>query len=188
MVSRTSMGTSATLVLTWISFWRVVSAGDHSGIMIRPNFSPLSKRNTSAFTAVTFMETERASLGGRMMASTTPEILGCEAGVSGGAQGEGNVTFISERWIDDRESVEFMSRWGRGIGMVRPERILGSHFGRGEVWWEPEMKTFVVLEGSIRAWKRISRGDRAVSEHGSNRLCGRDDIALDTLTVIFFPG
>jgi hypothetical protein len=70
------------------------------------------------------------------------------------------------------------------MGIVRAERIPGSHFGREEVWLDPEMKIVVFCLGSKRAWKRTSRGDGDVSEHGSRRCCGNDDIELDTLTVM----
>lgn len=65
-----------------------------------------------------------------MTASIRPETLGCALGVPGGAQGDGKVTFISEQWMAEIRSDVFESRGGIGIGMVREERMSGSHFGR----------------------------------------------------------
>ena|SRR5437667_5614321 len=104
------MGTSATLTLTWIICLRSVVAGVHSGTTILPNFCPLSSKYASVLTALTFIETLSASLGGRMTASMTPENLGCVAGVPGGAHGDGKVIFISEQWIDETKSEVFVLR------------------------------------------------------------------------------
>jgi hypothetical protein len=106
----------------------------------RPNLSPWSKRRISPFTAVTFKATLRASLGGVIIASMVPDILGWALGEPGGAQGCGRVSFMFDRWIEERRSEVFVARSGTEIGRVIEDRIPGSHFG-AEGDGEPEMKT-----------------------------------------------